>query len=83
MSRVSRKSLIKSLIHRQDALLEFLFEQGVDPNQNYYGQFLRPLGVSVAFKGDIKWTERLLHAGAKVEESGALQMLWTSFLNKG
>ena len=32
---------------------------------------LGPLGVSCATKADIKWTERLLQAGAKVHGSGA------------
>ena len=66
--------LINSLRHNHTALLEFLFARGVDPNINRWGHMLGPLGVSCAGKADIKWTKRLLQAGAKVQGSGALHI---------
>jgi ankyrin repeat protein len=71
---MSGSPLINSLEHKHDALLEFLFAQGVDPNQNLRGPMLGPLGVSVSCNIDVKWTERLLQAGARVEGSGALHI---------
>ncbi|GIJ91392.1 hypothetical protein Asppvi_010357 [Aspergillus pseudoviridinutans] len=66
--------LISALRHHHHALLEFLFSKGVDPNKGNWGHWLPPLSVAVRFTKDIKWVQRLLDAGAKIEGTGALHI---------
>ncbi|ODM22181.1 hypothetical protein SI65_03027 [Aspergillus cristatus] len=66
--------LISALRHRHEALLEFLLAKGVNLDDGRWGHMLPPLGVAVRFNRDIKWTERLLQAGVRLDESGALHV---------
>ncbi|GFF32228.1 hypothetical protein IFM51744_01708 [Aspergillus udagawae] len=66
--------LISALFHNHDALLEFLFSKGVDPNKGNWGHWLPTLSVAVRFSKDLKWVQRLLDAGAKIEGTGALHI---------
>lgn len=66
--------LINALRHHHEASLEFLLAKGANPSDDRWGHILPPLGVAVRFNKDIKWTERLLQAGAKLDESGALHV---------
>lgn len=72
----SGTSLISALRHHHEPLLEFLLNKrtDVDPSYGRWGHMLPPIGVAVRMNRDIKWTERLLWAGARVEVSGALHV---------
>lgn len=67
-------ALIIALRHQHEPLLEYLFAKDVDPSNGRFGHMLSPLGVAVRFNRNIKWTERLLQAGACLSESGALHI---------
>ncbi|KAF7128521.1 hypothetical protein CNMCM5793_003309 [Aspergillus hiratsukae] len=66
--------LISALRYNHHALLEFLFAKGVGPNKGNWGHWLPPLSVAVRYTKDIKWVQRLLDAGAKIEGTGALHV---------
>ncbi|OJJ85430.1 ankyrin repeat domain-containing protein [Aspergillus glaucus CBS 516.65] len=68
--------LISALRHNHEPLLEFLLNKrtDVDPSYGRWGHMLPPIGVAVRMNRDIKWMERLLRAGARVEGSGALHV---------
>jgi hypothetical protein len=59
--------LISALQHNHQALLEFLFSKGVDPNKGNWGHWLPPLSVAVRYTKDTKWMHRPLDAGAKLQ----------------
>lgn len=67
-------ALISALRHQHDPLLEYLFAKRVDPSKGRWGHMLPPIGVAVRFNRSIKWTERLLQAGARLGDSGALHI---------
>lgn len=71
---LSGNALISALRHKHDALLEFLFANSVDVNNGNLGHMLPPVGVAVRMNRDIRWTERLLQAGATLNETGALHI---------
>ncbi|ODM20248.1 hypothetical protein SI65_03301 [Aspergillus cristatus] len=70
----SGNALISALRHHHDPLLEFLFANSVDVNNGRWGHMLPPVGVAVRINRNIKWTERLLQAGARLNETGALHI---------
>ncbi|ODM24322.1 hypothetical protein SI65_01970 [Aspergillus cristatus] len=70
----SGNALTSALRHHHDPLLEFLFANSVDVNNGHWGHMLPPVGVAVRMNRNIKWTERLLQAGARLNETGALHI---------
>lgn len=68
--------LISALRRHHGPLLEYLLNKrtDVDPSYGRWGHMLPPIGVAVRINRDIKWTERLLRAGARVDGSGALHV---------
>lgn len=70
----SGNALISALRRHHDPLLEFLFANSVDVNNGRWGHMLPPVGVAVRINRNIKWTERLLQAGARLNETGALHI---------
>lgn len=70
----SGSSLISTLRHNHQALLEFLFSHGVDPNQGTWSQWLPLISVAVRYNRDIKWVKVMLEKGAKIKGTGSLHV---------